>query len=64
LPVACSLNSDYRTVASAVNAAVTVSSPRESTRQCQLAVIAHAIVEHRFHADQLKLERTPPSLMW
>jgi pilus assembly protein CpaE len=63
LTIAYSVNSDYRTVASAVNAGVPVSSLRESALQRQLAVIAHALAEHGFHTDRIKVERTPPSLM-
>ena len=62
LTIAYTVNSDYRTVASAVNAGVPVSSLRESPLQRQLAVIAQALIEHGFHADRVKLERTPPSL--
>lgn len=63
LTIAYSVNSDYRTVASAVNAGMPVSSLRESPLQRQLAVIAEALIEHGVVADPVKLERTPPSLM-
>jgi pilus assembly protein CpaE len=63
LTIAYSVNSDYRTVASAVNAGVPVSSLRESPLQGQLAEIAHALAEHRLSADHVSVERTLPSLL-
>jgi pilus assembly protein CpaE len=63
LTIAYSVNSDYRTVASAVNAGTPVSSLRESALQRQLAVIAHALVEHGLHADRVRVGRTQPSLL-
>jgi pilus assembly protein CpaE len=61
--IAYSLNSDYRTVASAVNAGVPVSSLRESALQRQLATIAHALAEHELRANHVSVERTLPSLL-
>jgi hypothetical protein len=61
--IAYSVTSDYRTVASAVNAGVPVSSLRESALQRQLATIAHALAEHEFRADHISVERTLPSLL-
>jgi pilus assembly protein CpaE len=63
LTIAYSVTSDYRTVASAVTSGVPVASMRESALQRQLALIAHALVEHRFHTDRVRPERTPPSLL-
>jgi pilus assembly protein CpaE len=63
LTIAYSVNSDYRTVASAVNAGVPVSSLRDSGLQRQLAVIAQALSEQPFFNEFVTLESTRPSLM-
>ena len=63
LTIAYSVNSDYRTVASALNAGLPVSSLRESPLQRQLALIAHALAEHQFKGGQVTVERTQPSLL-
>ncbi|MGH9384367.1 MAG: AAA family ATPase [Vicinamibacterales bacterium] len=62
LTIAYSVNSDYRTVASAVNAGVPVSSLRESRLQRQLAAIAQSLADHASHHERVRPERTQPSL--
>ncbi len=63
LTIAYGVNSDYRTVAAAVNSGVPVSSLRESPLQRQLAMIAHTLAEYHFRADQISVERPLPSLL-